>query len=146
MYSMMSLIIVLEIYGRVGQTMNYTSLLIKASSEKVGQTNYNYWDTQLCIAALTTGTDGQRELTPFPGQRVAGEAHLRLRDRGLMAGEWRPSSSVMLSVLKCFVRKWSSSAVGWKGSWCSFSWDEHDDWVQKKIQKRNMLNACTGDS
>lgn len=70
--------------------------------------------------------------------------HLRLRDRGRRAGEWRPSSSVMLSVLKCFVRKWSSSAVGWKGSWCSFSWDEHDDWVQKKIQKRNALNACIG--
>lgn len=44
-----------------------------------------------------------------------------------MAGDLLPSSSVMLSELKCLVRKCSSSAVGWKGSWCSFSWDEHDD-------------------
>jgi hypothetical protein len=42
-------------------------------------------------------------------------------------GECRPSSSVMLSELKCLVRKCSSSTVGWKGSWCSFSWDEQDD-------------------
>lgn len=51
---------------------------------------------------------------------------LRLRERGRM-GECRSSSSVMLSELKCLVRKCSSSAVGWKGSWCSFSWDEQDD-------------------
>lgn len=44
-----------------------------------------------------------------------------------MAGERRPSSSVMLSELKCLVRKCSSSGVGWKGSWCSFSWDEQED-------------------
>lgn len=53
--------------------------------------------------------------------------YLRLRERGRMAGDLLPSSSVMLSELKCLVRKCSSSAVGWKGSWCSFSWDEHDD-------------------
>lgn len=43
-------------------------------------------------------------------------SYLRLRERGLMAGERRPSSSVMLSELKCLVRKCSSSGVGWKGS------------------------------
>ena len=53
-------------------------------------------------------------------------SYLRLRERGRM-GECRSSSSVMLSELKCLVRKCSSSAVGWKGSWCSFSWDEQDD-------------------
>lgn len=44
------------------------------------------------------------------------DSYLRLRERGLMAGERRPSSSVMLSELKCLVRKCSSSGVGWKGS------------------------------
>lgn len=47
--------------------------------------------------------------------------HLRLRERGRRAGDCRPSSSGTLSVLKCFVKKCSSSAVGWKGNWCSFS-------------------------
>lgn len=58
---------------------------------------------------------------------LAQSSYLRLRDRGLIAGERRPSSSVMLSELKCLVRKCSSSGVGWKGSWCSFSWDEQED-------------------
>lgn len=60
-------------------------------------------------------------------RNVRAAAHLRLRERGRMAGDLLPSSSVMLSELKCLVRKCSSSAVGWKGNWCSFSWDEHDD-------------------
>ncbi|TNN58613.1 hypothetical protein EYF80_031233 [Liparis tanakae] len=52
-----------------------------------------------------------------------GGADLRLRERGRMWGEqWPPSSSVMLSALpKCLDKKWSSSMVGWKGSWCSRS-------------------------
>lgn len=56
-------------------------------------------------------------------------ADLRLRERGRMWGEQRPpSSSVMLSVLpKCLDKKWSSSMVGWKGSWCSRSWEELED-------------------
>lgn len=33
----------------------------------------------------------------------------------------RHSSPEMLSVQKCLERKCSSSGVGWKGSWCSFS-------------------------
>lgn len=54
--------------------------------------------------------------------------YLRLRDRGRINGEGRPSSSVMLSeLLKCLNRKWSSSCVGWYGSWCSRSWEEEDD-------------------
>lgn len=54
---------------------------------------------------------------------VASGADLRLRERGRMWGELRPpSSSVMLSVLpKCLDKKWSSSMVGWEGSWCSRS-------------------------
>lgn len=52
-----------------------------------------------------------------------GAADLRLRERGRMWGEQRPpSSSVMLSVLpKCLDKKWSSSMVGWEGSWFSLS-------------------------
>lgn len=39
----------------------------------------------------------------------------------------RHSSPEMLSVQKCLERKCSSSGVGWKGSWCSFSCDEQDE-------------------
>lgn len=39
----------------------------------------------------------------------------------------RRSSPEMLSVQKCLDRKWSSSGVGWKGSWWSFSCDEQDE-------------------
>ena len=65
-------------------------------------------------------------------KRFVGAAapYLRLRERGRMWGEQRPpSSSVMLSVLpKCLDKKWSSSMVGWKGSWCSRSCEELEDW------------------
>lgn len=54
--------------------------------------------------------------------------HLRLRERGRMGVVLRRSSTAMLSVQKCLERKCSSSGVGWKGSWCSFSCDEQDDW------------------
>lgn len=54
--------------------------------------------------------------------------YLRLRERGRMAVALQHSSLEMLSVQKCLERKCSSSGVGWKGSWCSFSCDEQDDW------------------
>lgn len=44
-----------------------------------------------------------------------------------MAVALRHSSPEMLSVQKCLERKCSSSGVGWKGSWCSFSCDEQDE-------------------
>lgn len=45
-----------------------------------------------------------------------------------MKDEPRPSSSVMLSELrKCLNRKWSSSCVGWYGSWCKRSWEEDEE-------------------
>ena len=58
--------------------------------------------------------------------------NLRLRERGRIAVALRHSSPVMLSVQKCLERKCSSSGVGWKGSWCSFSCDEQDDWKWNK--------------
>lgn len=54
--------------------------------------------------------------------------YLRLRERGRMAAALQHSSLEILSVQKCLERKCSSSGVGWKGSWCSFSCDEQDDW------------------
>lgn len=67
----------------------------------------------------------------------AAVADLRLRERRRMWGEERPpSSSVMLSVLpKCLDKKWSSSMVGWKGSWCSRSCEELDDWSGKEEEE-----------
>ena len=70
-------------------------------------------------------------------------SYLRLRERGLMAGERRPSSSVMLSELKCLVRKCSSSGVGWKGSWCSFSWDEQED-CERRSTEGAQITTSTG--
>ncbi|TNN61241.1 hypothetical protein EYF80_028536 [Liparis tanakae] len=61
-------------------------------------------------------------------RRARGQKYLRLRERGRMAVARRHSSPEMLSVQKCLERKCSSSGVGWKGSWCSFSCDEQDDW------------------
>lgn len=55
-------------------------------------------------------------------------SYLRLRERGRMAVALQHSSLEILSVQKCLERKCSSSGVGWKGSWCSFSCDEQDDW------------------
>lgn len=68
--------------------------------------------------------------------------YLRLRDRGRMWGERRPpSSSVMLSVLpKCLDRKCNSSIVGWKGSWCSLSWDELEDCRSKRKEERRRVS------
>lgn len=70
--------------------------------------------------------------------------YLRLRERGRMAGDLLPSSSVMLSELKCLVRKCSSSAVGWKGNWCSFSWDEHDDCEKQRGRDYKDRRHCIG--
>lgn len=68
----------------------------------------------------------------------AAATDLRLRERTRMCGEQRPpSSSVMLSVLpKCLDKKWSSSMVGWKGSWCSRSCEELEDWSGRKGRGR----------
>jgi len=63
---------------------------------------------------------------------IGGTQYLRLRERGRMAAALRHSSPEMLSVQKCLERKCSSSGVGWKGSWCSFSCDEQDDWKWNK--------------
>lgn len=70
----------------------------------------------------------ERYAVMLQGSSAALKRYLRLRERGRMAVARRHSSPEMLSVQKCLERKCSSSGVGWKGSWCSFSCDEQDDW------------------
>lgn len=74
------------------------------------------------------GGVGCRKVRPCRPCAVRVKRYLRLRERGRMAVALQHSSLEMLSVQKCLERKCSSSGVGWKGSWCSFSCDEQDDW------------------
>lgn len=58
-------------------------------------------------------------------------AYLRLRERGRMLGEQRPSVSSVTALFselpKWCDKKCSSSAVGCDGNWCNRSWDEYRD-------------------
>lgn len=69
--------------------------------------------------------------------------YLRLRERSLTAGDGCDPSSSTLSVLrKCLNRKWRSSCVGWKGNWCSSSWDE-EDWKKKHREVKRKDSGGT---
>lgn len=91
------------------------------------------------------GVTMQRQIQPGEqlGLGPGIKSYLRLRERGRRRGErWLPSSSATLSELrKCLDRKWSSSGVGWKGSWWRCSREDEFDWQGGVIRATGSRSA-----